>query len=220
MRLALTCLCLCLAASAAGAGAWPRKTGTGFASTTARLTWPQDVEQLTSPAPTEEYYTLYLEYGLSERLTLGIDLGRSVSGSGKSVVFLQFPLRNQDSGPKIAAQLGVGRISGQTVIRPGLSVGWGLKRGWLSIDSVAEMQVQTGVADYKLDMTWGRNMGAGRKLILQVQTGAPAGDPPFARFAPSMVFPLGDSLKAEAGVTYGLTGDESFGIMLGLWKTF
>lgn len=220
MRLVLICLLLCLPAAFAEAGAWPRKTGEAFASATARFSWPQDLQQLTSLAPTQEYYTLYLEYGLTDRLTLGVDLGRSVSGSGKSVVFLQYPLVARDPGPRVAAQLGFGRISGSQVIRPGLSLGWGLKRGWISVDGVAEMQLQSGLTDYKIDMTWGWNFDNGSKLILQMQTGAPAGDPLFARFAPSVVYPVNDSLSLETGVTYGLTGDASFGVMMGLWKTF
>lgn len=220
MRLVLLSFLLCLSSASAMAGAWPRKAGEGFASATARFSWPQDVQQLTSLAPSQEYYTIYVEYGLTDRLTLGVDLGRSVSGSGKSVVFLQYPLLERGTGPRVAAQLGFGQISGRQVIRPGLSVGLGLERGWLSVDGVAEMRLDSGIADYKIDMTWGWNFDNGRKLILQMQTGAPAGDPVFARFAPSVVFPLNDRLTLETGVAYGLTGDRSFGVLVGLWTTF
>lgn len=214
--LALTCL----AAPCVEAGAWPRKKGDGFASVSVRLGWPQDVADWTSLEPTQDYSTLYIEYGLTDRLTLGLDLGHSVSGSGKTVAFLQFPLRQADEGVHVSAQLGFGMISGDRVLRPGLSLGWSLEKGWFSIDSVAEAHLQTGRADYKLDFTWGRNLNAGRKFILQVQTGQPDGQDAFARLAPSIVIPVRDRLKFETGATFGLTGDESVGLKIGVWTEF
>ena len=64
----------------ASAGAWPREEGSLFVSSLARLSWPQDTTTWTSYEPTGEYYTLYVEYGLTERLTVGLDLGRAISG--------------------------------------------------------------------------------------------------------------------------------------------
>src|SRR6056297_663813 len=129
--------------SAACAGAWPRAQGDGFGSVSVRLGWPQDVETWSSLEPTQDYSTIYLEYGLTDKLTLGADIGHSVSGSGKTVLFLQWPLRQTDSGMQASAQLGVGLISGTRVVRPGLSVGWGLETGWISVDLVAETYLQS-----------------------------------------------------------------------------
>lgn len=217
---ALSLACLCLAAPSAQAGAWPRKEGSGFVSAAVRLAWPQDVRQWTSPEPIQDYSTLFFEYGLTDRLTLGLDLGHSVSGSGKTVIFAQVPLRQAGSGPRVTAQIGFGMIAGERVLRPGLSIGWGLDKGWLSIDSVAEAHVEPATIDYKIDMTWGRNLSKDRKLILQLQTGQPAGREPFARFAPSIVVPVHDRFKVETGATFGLTGDESVGLKLGFWTEF
>lgn len=170
--------------------------------------------------PTDDYSTLYMEYGLTDRLTVGADIGHSVSGSGKSVLFFQWPVRQAEKGPQISAQFGLGIISGKRVLRPGLSLGWGLKTGWLSIDSVAESYVDTGRTDLKLDMTWGRNLSKDRKLILQVQTGQPDGRDPFVRVAPSLVLPLRGPVKLETGVTWGLTGDTFMGLKFGVWTDF
>lgn len=213
-------LIVCLFASSAQAGAWPRKQGEGFASVSVRLGWPQDMGTWTSVDPTEDYSTLYFEYGATDKVTVGLDIGHSVAGSGKTIVFVQYPLRNADTGTRISGQFGVGSIAGARVIRPGLSVGWGLKKGWMSLDSVVEAYVDTGTADVKLDMTWGRNLGKDRKLIVQLQTGKPDGRDPFARIAPSLVVPLRGPFKVETGVTWGLTGDTSMGLKFGLWTEF
>lgn len=204
----------------AQAGAWPRKAGDGFTTLAVRLGWPQDPGDWTSLEPTQDYSTLYLEYGLTDRLTLGLDLGHSVSGAGKTVVFLQYPVRSADRGAQVSAQLGFGVISGDRVIRPGLSAGWGLKRGWVTVDGVAETYLDDGRTDLKLDMTWGRNLAHDRKLIVQLQTGQPDGRGPFARLAPSIVLPIRGRFKLETGVTWGLTGDTSMGLKLGLWTDF
>ncbi|MFZ7092191.1 hypothetical protein [Primorskyibacter sp. 2E233] len=220
LRALLSCLILIFCATVAQAGAWPREKGHGFVSTAVRLSWPQNLSHWTSPNPTEQYYTAYLEYGLTDKVTLGFDLGRSVSGDGKTVGFLQWPLRSADKGPKISAALGLGRIGEQIVLRPGLFIGWGLNKGWLTIDSTAEYQIENALTDYKMDITWGRNLARDRKLILQLQTGKPAVDPAFVRLAPSIVVPMGKRAKLETGGTLGLVGDTSMGLKIGLWTEF
>lgn len=210
----------CLTDPPALAGAWPRARGEGFASAALRLGWPQDIATMTSLQPATDYSTFYLEYGATEQLTLGFDVGHSVSGGGKTVIFAQWPLRQAETGAQVSAQLGAGVIAGRRVIRPGVAVGWGLTQGWLSLDGVAEAYPETGRTDIKLDITWGRNLSRDRKVILQVQTGQPDGTAPFARLAPSLVMPLRGALHMEAGATWGLTGDRSMGIKLGLWSGF
>ena len=202
------------------AGAWPREQGSTFVAAGISLRWPQDLSHWTSAAPTQEYRTFYLEYGLTDRVTLGLDLGRSVSGDDKSIVFAQIPILQKDRGPKLALQLGVGMIGEDTILRPGLAVGWGLKQGWLSADAVAEVSTADGGTDLKLDVTWGRKLARDRKLILQMQLGAPQDDPAFARFAPSLVVPLRGKLKSEIGATWGVAGDTSMGLRFGLWAEF
>ena len=218
-RIMLWALVATSVAGGANAGAWPREEGSWFATAATRLNWPQDVASWSSAAPTSDYQTLYLEYGLTARWTLGLDIGRSVSGADKTIGFVQYPVMTGDSGARMTLQMGLGRLAGGQVVRPGLSVGWGLTRGWLSLDSVAEIAIDEGT-DYKLDITWGRNLARDRKLIMQVQLGDPAADPPFARLAPSFVFPLNDRLQVETGATWGLSGDDSMGLKLGLWASF
>ncbi len=213
------CLML-LAAQAAHAGAWPRERGTGFAATAVRLAWPQDVAARDMSVPEQQYLTAYVEYGLTDRLTLGLDLGHAVAGGGKTVVFLRMPVHQPDSGMRVSAELGVGRVDGDTVLRPGIALGWGLPKGWLSIDTLAEIDVTSGDTDLKADITWGRNLARDRKLMLQLHLGAPSDEDVFARFEPSLVVPLRKRVKLEAGASWGLTGDDNVGVKFGLWTDF
>lgn len=223
----LICLGLLPMAPTAQAGAWPREKGTWFVAGATRVAWPQDMRTWTSLEPTEDYQTLYVEYGLTPDWTLGLDLGRSVSGGNKTIAFAQYPLRNRDSGPKVALQFGLGEVAGDTVLRPGLLVGWGLKNGWLTFDTLAEVHTDGGT-DLKMDATYGRNLPGDRKLILQLQTGLQHDDAPFARFAPSLVSPMDNVLtrkidariSTEVGATWGLTGDASMGLKMGFWLEF
>lgn len=218
---AILLLCsVCAALSEARAGAWMREEGRGFASGAARFSWPQDLKTLQDKKPIDQYFSLYFEYGMSQHLTLGLDLGRSVAGSSKTIAFAQFPLRNKDRGMKASMALGFGRIDGQEVLRPGLSVGWGLKSGWLSADGLAEIQTGTGQTDVKLDVTWGFNLPKDRKVILQVQTGKPALYPAFARIETSYVIPVRERLKLDVGAAWGVVEDQNFGLKMGFWTEF
>jgi len=218
MRILLLVLILC--PGLALAGAWQRETGSGFASATVRLGWPQDVNTWQSYEPTSKYFTLYFEYAIAPKLMLGMDLGHAVSGRSKTVAFVQFPLLNRDTGPKIGGQLGFGKVAEEKVVRPAVMFGWGMPNGWLSIDAAVELGLDADITDWKVDMTWGRNLPKGRKLLVQLQTGETSLDPLFLRVAPSVVTPLNDHLKVESGVSFGLHGDTSMGVTFGLWSEF
>jgi hypothetical protein len=220
MRIILTILTLWLCASQALAGAWPRAKGSGFVSVSNRLSWPQNTDHWTSSEPTDRYSTIYLEYGASDRLTLGLDLGHSVSGAGKTLIFAQLPVFARDQSWHMTGQMGFGEIERRATLRPGLALGRGLPQGWLSLETMAEIALENKETDYKLDLTYGRNLREDQKLIIQIQTGLPEGEEGFVRLAPSYVRPFGKRLKLEQGVTYGLRGDSSMGVKLGLWADF
>ncbi|SNR81699.1 hypothetical protein [Puniceibacterium sediminis] len=224
MRILVALLVLMLLPAPAKAGAWPRDQGTWFVSSDMRLSWPQDLTTWTSAKPVSQYYTIYAEYGLTQDLTLGLDLGRSVSGAGKMVAFLRMPLPTPLKQTKLALELGIGRIEGRPVIRPGLSVGRAIQlfgtQGWIAADGVAEIAPLDQRSDLKLDLTYGVTLESGTKIMLQFQSGRPTGFAPFARLAPSVALPFGRNRMAEIGVTYGLRGDDTFGIKMGIWQTF
>ena len=217
-------LCLVAALALSGgqtqAGAWVRETGSWFVSTTTRLGWPKDVPAAKARTDGWTYHTIYAEYGVSERLTLGVDIGVPHEGEPKVILFMRKPIRQPDRGTQIAWDLGVGTIAGETVIRPGLGIGRGLENGWLNADAMAEISLGEAGTTLKLDLTYGMNLAKDRKIMLQVQTGKTAEGPFSAKFAPSVVFPLTDSLSAEVGGSYGFHEDETMGLLLGLWAEF
>ncbi len=221
---ALILILLVQSPAPADAGAWPRERGTWFVSSDMRLSWHQDATQRVSLMPVSQYYTLYAEYGLPRNLTAGLDLGRSVSGAGKTIAFLRLPVYAPESGLKVALDLGLGQIEARPVMRPGLSLGFAFaalgRKGWLSADAIAEIAPVSQHTDYKLDLTFGVDLESGTKVILQIQTGAPDGFAAFARFAPSLVMHIGRNRLLDMGVMYGLEGDDTFGVKLGVWQTF
>ncbi len=219
---ALTTLCLVLiicAPAPLAAGAWPREKGHGFISSTSRVSASR------ADGPYSVYSTTYLEYGLGQDLTLGLDIGHGVSGASKAVLFLRRPLGELAPGHIVAAELGIGRIAGEAALRPGLSYGHGFsfrngQSGWISIESVAEVRLTSRRTDYKADFTLGFNHGDRFKSIFQLQTGVSHGDPPFARFAPSLVMRLGKFGHIELGLSADLTGGDQFGVLAGFWRDF
>ena len=201
------------------AGAWPREKGHGFLSAASRISAPA------WDGPRSIYSTTYLEYGLGRRLTAGFDIGHGISGLGKAIVFLRKSLPETDGGHVFAAELGLGLIAGEPAVRPGLSYGRGFDRrnggsGWFSVESVAEIRLDSGQTDYKADFTFGFNHGGGHKSIFQLQTGVSQGDPSFIRAAPSVVMRMGRKSHLELGLTAGIVGDTHYGVKLGLWRHF
>ncbi|EIE50256.1 RNA-binding protein [Salipiger aestuarii] len=212
--------CLCCAGSMAQAGAWPREKGTWFASGLVRLSWPQDRTTWTSFAPTSRYSSVFVEYGLTEKITAGLDIGRPANGEGKTIGFLRYPLNRSDRTLKIAAELGLGQVAGQAVIRPGLMLGMGWKHGWLAADALAEIPVRTRAAELKLDLTAGLNLPLDFKLVAQMQTGRPYANAPYAKIETTIVTPAFYNISAQVGGSWGLAGDETMGMTFGLWAQF
>lgn len=237
IRLLAACLwglvLLSLQAGPAMAGAWPREAGTGFVS----------LSQWQSGGGGTGYTALYLEYGLTRRLTLGVDAGRSVAGRGKAVVFLRTPIMRVLGG-RVALELGYGEISRQPVMRPGLSWGRSLSRprwqGWVAVDTRLEWGLDSKTLDEKTDFTLGVTLRDPQgkpedwTFMLQLQTGVvdigkqlfllqTEGIEPgasFLRLVPSITYELRDGMHLELAFFHALDATGSQGIKLGLWSRF
>ena len=129
MRLAILML---LMTTPALAGPWPRAPGAQFLSLSA--------EGNHGPGRAEAYGSLYYEYGLLPRLTLGVDAGMDSWGQSGTLVFARVPIVNTPSGHWVAGELGVGAYANPTgsepALRPGLSWGRHLdiwQGGWVSV---------------------------------------------------------------------------------------
>ncbi|MBV2358771.1 hypothetical protein KUH32_03215 [Thalassococcus sp. CAU 1522] len=220
MRLLLVIVAWMFCAAELWAGAWPQPAGSGFSSTSVELGWPRDRAARDPARPNGRYTSLFFEYGVTDRLTLGLDLGRDLAGRTKAVAFARLPLRRADTGPRVAVEMGLGKVGDDAVLRTGLSLGYGLANGWLAADLLADIGRNGLGSEAKLDLTWGRNLAHDRKLMLQLHAAKPALGDATLRVAPSLVTPLGGSLMLQTGLVYGLSGDETAGIRLGIWAKF
>jgi len=170
------------------AGAWPRDKGEVF------LSFANEI----SAAPQTRYATgtsLYAEYGLANRLTIGFDGYLGPNGSpSETYLFLRFPLGNPGRPTHLALSFGLGQksipnpwgtVTRQKLARIGAAWGMGLENGWLSIDaSIAttldvtiDVPGQSGNI-YKADFTWGMKPSNRIIFVWLLQTGKVPNGPP------------------------------------------
>ena len=183
--------------------------------------------QATAPSltgPVNYYTSSYVEYGLTDKLTLGSDVGHGVSGNAKALIFLSYPIGTIGDKHNFAAEIGVGRIAGDSVLRPGLNYGFGFKnrvgQGWFTLDALFEHHLSEGHTDVKADITVGLNHERGFKSIVQLQLGQQRGDNGFVRLAPSFAMPMGRKMHFELGFSTELRGPKAYGIKAGIWRAF
>lgn len=213
------------------AGAWLREKGTLF------LSWSSNI----STRSQDLYATgtsLYVEYGLTPRLTVGLDgyLGAKGSAS-EAYLYMRFPLGKQDRPARMALTFGLGAKSipnpwgtttEQGLAKVGLSWGRGLKKGWLAVDASAISVHKSSIfvpnqagTSYNIDFTYGQKPSDRLMLIWQLQTGKTTNGPTYAKFAPSLIWAFkGGKTSVELGLIKGLTGDDTQSIKLGIWKNF
>lgn len=210
--LRLLCLLAILWAPQATAGAWPRGKDRVF------------VSALTYATQLDSYTGIYAEWGMSDRLTFGVDIGRAVSGKEKVVLFLHRPLDLPLGAARLSFGIGAGQIAGQTVLRPGLSWGRGItlgdRVGWLALDLIAEVDTDSRSVDAKSDATFGLSWTDRITAMLQLQGALEQGDEPVLRVVPSLAFDMGQGKKVEFGLTQSLRGPRETGIKLALWLDF
>lgn len=203
------------------AGAWPRDTGDLFIAAGGNF--------LLSPgAELPVYYdpTVYAEYGLSDRLTLGLDLytadrGRIASAFG----FARVPVGSISGPLRSAVSLGYGYrlnpdTSTEALLRLGLSLGRGLDHGWLAADTSATYGTRDTTWRPKADFTWGRAWSDRWTTTLQLQTGQGYFDDNYAKVSPTVIFTLRDSIRINLGAVKALTGDGGGALKLETWLTF
>ncbi|WP_323784845.1 hypothetical protein [Thalassovita sp.] len=216
MRKILLAICFGLIPVIAPAGAWLREQGTGFFSSSVYLIDPN--------SGGNHYAGLYLEYGVAPRLTLGLDLGRGVSGNTKTIGFLKFPIGSTQGPHHVALDLGFGEIAGNPTFRPGLSYGRGFSSrfgdGWISLETAIELNLRDETSDFKADLTFGLNRDDRHKIMLQLQSGKAVGDPPFLRLVPSVTRAIGNGWLLELGVTQEVIGGTASGLKFSLWRDF
>ncbi len=202
----------------ADAGAWMREPGDVFLSFTSSVAPTDDPVDPVRIDP-----TLYAEYGVNPRLTIGLDgyLADNMR-EGEGFVFARIPVAPNHLADPVAVIAALGLRASQTespepLLRVGASWGRGLSRGWLAADALATYATRADGIDTKLDLTAGWNVTDRLSAILQVQTGQSSRGDPYAKVAPSAVWRLRDGLRVEFGLVAPLTYDAPVSLKLGTW---
>jgi hypothetical protein len=221
MRLIAILLGLISAANLAHAGAWARDKGDLFIAAGGNFLL-SDGAQL----PVHYDPTLYAEYGLSERMTIGMDLHTADAGRiGSIFFFASFPIGGLESKQKFAATLSLGARANvhaqtETLVRGGLSWGIGLDTGWLAVDASATYGTDNRTFRPKVDATYGHRWSDKWTTSLQLQTGQGFTNDYYAKVAPSVTYNLRDDIKLHLGAVHALTGDRGSGLKFETWLTF
>ena len=220
IHLLLALLCA-TAASPAAAGAWLREPGRGFLSTTATL-------RQGDPDARQEL-SLYAEYGLTPRLTLGADINARPGTSGHAMVFARLPLSRPGARNRLALETALGGHHWQgdwdPMYRLTLSYGRGLTTrsgilGWLAVDAAYERRLGMSDPIYKLDATLGRS-GPGRiRPILQVETAHIPGRDFIWSVAPGVMIDSRRSATWVVGLERKSASRDTLGLKIALWHWF
>lgn len=208
---------IALLAIPAGAGPWPRGKGETF------LSFSGQAEEPDAAGRVKIVFSSYAEHGLTPRLTLGLDLFGDGTRMSKAIAFLRRPLLQERQEWKLAGEVGLGQVDGLNVLRPGLSLGRGVRilgrHGWITLDTRAVL-LMDHVRVWEADLTLGLSAMDRLKLIVQLQGGAPDAGRAHLRVAPSAVWRFGPGRHLELGVSTGLDGHTPDGLKLGMWLEF
>ena len=221
MRCLLAALMICLTtAQPACAGAWLRDPKTGFTSVTTTLR--------KVPGPLRYETSFYAEYGLTPRLTMGLDVNERPGATGHAIIFARLPLGDTNGKTRLAIELGLGGYhwKGQWthMVKSTISLGrdfdspWGA--GWLNIDAAVELRNRAPDPIYKLDATIGLTPARRFAPIVQLET-AHIGDAPFAwALTPGVMIKGRKNVTWLVGVEMKSAVQTSFGVKLGFWRKF
>ncbi|SFC97157.1 hypothetical protein [Tropicimonas isoalkanivorans] len=242
MRRALFLLLISLLAavgtSATAGGAWPRGKGNGFLS----VSWTTFgdavgyVKEISGPLSEKPELELtnesavYAEYGISERLTFGLDsFSRRESNLSSAILFIAAALGNLDWKNHYGAQIGYGPVRDwldrkDSVLRAGLAYGRGYQSpwgdGWVEVDGKLGWQVDAEERYWKIDSTLGYNATDRSMLYLQIQSGAGVDGPIYVRAVPTYVRRFGHGISVESAILLGMQNDNAQGLKLGAWLDF
>ena len=212
-----------ICASGVSAGPWLRAAGTGFSALSTEITPHGHMPPAFPPdLPVDLYGSAYVEYGLTSRLTIGLDSGIDGFGNGQALAFLRLPLFQGHRG-RAAAELGIGArwslLEVTPIIRPGLSWGRDLgvfgRSGWTSFDATLTFPTDGARPVPKIDAIIGLDAGKRTKLMLGLTLERPA-----PTLSPAIAYRLSKTFHVTLGLK--LRGDKSrsHALTIGCWQEF
>ena len=221
MRLTLVCLGLLFAATTAHGGAWVREKGQIFIATAANLCASDRDDEGMHYDP-----TFYLEYGLSELVTVGLDYFTTDNDTVHTgFVFAQFPLGDVTGRNRFAINFGYGAqtdfvLEFDQLLHGGLSWGYGLDNGWLAIDVSATYSKHDQIFRPKADFTYGHNLTDRRTVMSQLQTGDNGFENRYAQIKSGFIYGFSDNTRGSLQATSSIVGDAPSALRIEIWQTY
>ena len=214
------CLMLSLA-SPATAGPWLREKGKSFVS-----------QSFTLNKSLESASSSYIEYGWSDRTTIGADVGMfrdlSKGQSGFATFFMRRNFGNPDRRAKLAWELGLGAgWVGDTLIphlKTGVSWGRGYqlgeRGGWMVVDASVRWDLGQSLHVVKVDGTVGLNLNERFTGMVQLYLSHADGDS-HATLAPSLIWtPKSGKYKIQIGAESPVDAFSDTAVKIGIWREF
>lgn len=217
----LLAICIWFAvACPATAGAWLRERGQVFLATTVTLYKIAQVSPYKS--------SLYGEWGVLDRLTLGMDFNERPAVSGHALLFARLPIPAPGSRNTLAIELGAGghhwRNNWSPMYKLAVSFGRGwqtaLGPGWLAIDTAVEHRRGKDEDLYKLDLTTGLSGQRRFNPLLQIETAYASGADLYWTVTPSVMIRGRNETRWVVGVERKSHFPDAIGLKLGVWTTF
>lgn len=211
-------------ASQASAGPWMRAKGVSFLSTS--------TETLMQSATTQQPYTaVYYEYGLTQRLTVGVDAGFRNKNDWSGALFVTTPLWQTPKGNRVAVEFAVGYVvdaqGRSAVIRPALEWGYGFSTkwgtGWTSTRASYAKRIGAGVDVIKAEATVGLRPTTRMTLMIQASvealtTGTSTGRTTY-KLGPSVAWQFKSGVHLTAALSHQLQS-KNLAITFGVWQEF
>lgn len=204
----------------AEAGAWMRRPDSSFSALS--------VTGYRVPDGSAQFkYALYTEWGLREKLTVGLDAEEHQLGYGHALIFARLPVADMGRAGRLATEFGVGahhqQLQAWAMYKVTLSWGKGFQTGygdgWLAVDAALELRTHKALIR-KFDLTAGFSSHRRIDPMLQIETSYVPGRPLHWSARPSIL------IRPKAGPNTWVFGVErtaarsSTGVRFSLWREF
>ncbi|WP_299984632.1 hypothetical protein [uncultured Ruegeria sp.] len=204
----------------ASAGAWLREKGSSFTA----------ISLIVFKAEDDIYKyksSLYAEWGLRPKLTIGLDAEEHQDLYGHALVFARVPVADFGQAGRLAAEFGVGahhrQYSAWAMYKATLSYGKGIQTGlgagWINVDTALEYRTHEALIR-KLDFTTGLSSGRRLDPLLQIETSYVSDRPWYWSVRPSLMYrPKTGKLSWIVGAERNSAHDH-IGFKFALWRSY
>ena len=208
-------------ANAVYANPWPREDGDVFVALSGTYRYA-------SRSNSDEFDgSAYLEYGLTDKVTLGLSANDNRIDYTHAYGFLRRSLSRPSRQLKIAASIGLGASRRDNtwghMVRLGLSVGrptriW--KPGWWSVTTAIEEHALWPDPIYKLDATFGLKLTPRLQTILDLEASQRSGSADTITLRTSVAWAVREGSHLVIGLEAKEINETFLGLRIGWWRTF